>query len=119
MHHVAMLAAAPEVPLPPGADKMAGNAMWLFAALLALSLALLTVAVLLLRVRWRRSHLKRALGVGDPPARGPVRQVDPWSESARRLEIDEDDESDTVDFDPSDLGPDDIEPPPSNGKGHP
>ena len=40
--------------------------------------------------------------------------VDPWSESARRLNIEPREkgpnDDDTVDIDPSDLGPDDIEP---------
>jgi hypothetical protein len=122
---ISVLAVAPrEEPRGDNAQK-AGHAVGLFISLLVACALLLTLAVLLLRVRWRRAHLRRAIGLGAEPASSAPR-VDAWSEAARRIEVegggDDGGEPDTVDIDPSDLGPDDIEPfeppePPQHGRG--
>jgi hypothetical protein len=81
----------------------------LFGGLTLLAIALL----LLLRIRTYRKNIATRLGLGEGPVAGASgHRVDPWAESARRLEIEPraDADDDTVDFDPDDLGPDDIEP---------
>ncbi len=90
---------------------------------LTLGLVMLLVAVVLLR-----RHHHRVSRMKSPRAEQEIERAkkavrpDAWSEAARRMDPQriKDGTSDTVDFDPRELGPEDIWPPddepPRNGK---
>lgn len=117
MQHVVAIVQQPSSP-PPLRKKEIRDTAVMFLMGLGLSAVVLVVSLLLLRARTQRARVARAMGVEERRSRSRRNTVDPWSESARRLEVEPDDH-DTVDLDPRDLGPDDIEPrePPHNGKG--
>lgn len=113
---IATVQPPPAVPSPVS-KRQTNEALWLFMVLLAISLALVFAAFAVLRFRHRRARLGRALGLSDGSSPGHAAaaaarrgRVDPWLESGRRLTVeDSGDTDDTVDIDPRDLGPDDIE----------
>lgn len=115
-HAVAILTVPSSPPTRQATKEEVRGFAGMFLIVLVLCVTMLIGSLLMLRARTRRAHVARALGVEErrPPSRSSV--IDPWSESARRLEVGPDDH-DTVDIDPRDLGPDDIEP--RNGKGVP
>lgn len=113
MLHASVILASVPPKLPEHAPRKATNAVGLFSAMVGVFVLLVVGAALALRVRWRRAHMRRAIGVGGAAPRAGGIRVDPWTEAGRRLAVEsgaEDDDAGTVDLDPRDLGPDDIEP---------
>lgn len=98
-------------PPRPLARKEVRELATMFLAGATLCLVVLVAAVWLLRARTQRGRVARALGIDAQLARGKgPSTVDPWAEAGRRIAVDSEDDQDTVDIDPRDLGPDDIEP---------
>lgn len=88
---------------------------------LALGFAILFVALVLLR-RHHHRVARATLRTRERARPSPASHVDAWAESARRMDPQRvhEETSDTVDFDPRELGPEDIWPPdspPPNGHG--
>jgi hypothetical protein len=112
----------PAKPITPETKKLA-NGMAILIVLVGAFVVVLVISLLLLRIRTYRKAIARKAGLSDDRLHAPPgkHHVDPWQESARRLEVEPDEgiDDDTVEFDTGDLGPDDIEPgdEPRNGKG--
>jgi hypothetical protein len=115
------IAGVPPPTTPPTKKSLdAVTMVFMFTLLCVVGLVVMT---LWLRMRSSRRRLAALIGVGaegERPGAGARLVVDPWEESARRLEVEKSvDDDDTVDLDPGSLGPEDIEPgdEPRNGKG--
>ncbi len=112
----------PPKPLSPESKKLA-NGMAILIILVGALAVVLVISFLLLRIRTYRRAIARKAGLSEDRKRAATgnHHVDPWVESARRMEVEPDGgiDDDTVEFDTGDLGPDDIEPgdEPRNGKG--
>jgi len=119
-----VLVSVPSTPPPRPPNRPLTHAMTLFWFALALGLALLGVAVVVLRRQHYRmgksADLHQQLKESKARKKG---KPDPWVEAGKRLDpgAAATNESDTVDFDPRELMPEDIEPPddtpPQNGHG--
>ncbi len=105
-----------QTPPPPPTRKQFGTMMAVFLVVLGACMVMLAVSLVLLRVRTYRRAVARRLGLAEELAKARMEagkaRVDPWSESARRLEVEPRTpaDDDTKDIDPEDIGPEDIEP---------